>query len=843
MLINSLVTAAACQQNFHYPESNLELQDIQGILKSGYRKLKASSFVLLRIVNTDAAAKYLLEEVIRHIVKAGESKEVKILSDELKFAIHLAFTNTGLQRFLPEQVINAFSRPFTEGMVYNGAGAMIRRNNKTFYERECILGDIGPNSRSSWKWGIGEKTVDCMLMLYAEDESSLKELKAGLFDNLKNKGVEEIVTLTTNTFEIEKEHFGFKDGISQPAIRGFKEALGAKDSLNLIYPGEIILGYKNEYGSYAPTPFINECENSILTHKVPGESTKLDLGKNGSYLVIRQMEQHVERFWRYMYDHSIEKAATKEEAAILLAEKMVGRKLDGTPLSSKNSGKNQNEFDFRDDTLGQGCPFGAHIRRVNPRDQTHAGRSRALSGDISKKHRMLRRGRIYGEPLANNFDVKAMIEKSKNATIEDLENWSGTRGLHFLALVSDINRNFEFVQNAWCNTPTFAELTDETDPIISGTLPFSEGLPHFTTPQKLIRNRYKDVPPFTRVVGGAYFFLPGIKALNYILECRPDRGSKPVYSCPYANTNQHVKEVSDYLQKKRIEKYPTGINERIFHVNSIGWVSGTLKVDSNINVLNRKGLFKNPEDTYEFISRFSTSTSQLDGDESNASQTEKGLYGFAIKIFTGREAPEAVQDLILLTSDIFVPTLPKHQISGVKVVLGNNATRIKMLIKIIKETSATKGFVQTLIEIINFLKARKQSKNILTESYNSATPFLFLDRAVKWHAIPSKKNNKPPQTESAPNHLSKLLEASLSKGPVVFDLYIQPQQNEVEQPIEDSGRKWESDLEKVGELILKEFKEMEDRSVRFCPDNCVKEHTPLGEVNAIRSGVYKQMQK
>jgi deferrochelatase/peroxidase EfeB len=93
------------------------------------------------------------------------------------------------------------------------------------------------------------------------------------------------------------------------------------------------------------------------------------------------------------------------------------------------------------------------------------------------------------------------------------------RGIHFICLVSDISRQFEFVQNVWANTSTFAGLCNEVDPIISPRpTPEQPECHEFTTPQHIVRNRYKNIPEFTTVVGGAYFFMPGISALKYIVK-------------------------------------------------------------------------------------------------------------------------------------------------------------------------------------------------------------------------------------------------------------------------------------------------------------------------------------
>ena len=73
-------------------------------------------------------------------------------------------------------------------------------------------------------------------------------------------------------------------------------------------------------------------------------------------------------------------------------------------------------------------------------------------------------------------------------------------------------RQFEFVQNVWVNDPNFHELGNEHDPMIG----IQDGTFDFTIPKRPIRKKIKGLPAFTTVKGGAYFFLPGIKALEYL---------------------------------------------------------------------------------------------------------------------------------------------------------------------------------------------------------------------------------------------------------------------------------------------------------------------------------------
>ena len=193
---------------------------------------------------------------------------------------------------------------------------------------------------------------------------------------------------------------------------------------------------------------------------------------------------------------------------------MVGRWPGGAPLvlSPKFDDptlQKENNFKFHNlDSNGHACPFGAHIRRANPRDQIFAGRSAQVSEEMVRKHQMLRRGRIYGRPFVENMDPLEMCAQHK----DDLED----RGLHFICIVANIARQFEFVQSVWFFNPVFGNMHGEVDPMFGPRRvepPYNKS---FTCQGKPFNRTYNNLPDFTRMVGGGYFFLPGLKAIDYI---------------------------------------------------------------------------------------------------------------------------------------------------------------------------------------------------------------------------------------------------------------------------------------------------------------------------------------
>ena len=89
-------------------------------------------------------------------------------------------------------------------------------------------------------------------------------------------------------------------------------------------------------------------------------------------------------------------------------------------------------------------------------------------------------------------------------------------GLFFIAINADLDRQFEFVQQRWVGNPRFADLAGENDPIMGGP-----GANAFTVQGPAAGQRTTDIPPFTEMVGGGYFFLPGLTALRFLAKQGP----------------------------------------------------------------------------------------------------------------------------------------------------------------------------------------------------------------------------------------------------------------------------------------------------------------------------------
>ena len=475
--------------------STLELQDIQGIIVRGYSNLDAACFVLLKIQDAIATRRWLGSLVDR--IQNGEDRPSET-------CLNLAFTYDGLKALgLDQPTLDTFSTEFREGM--------------THPYKSRVLGDRGDNAPALWDWGgSNPSAIHLLLMLYATDDAKLMAFYDSLAGAFTDHGVALIRKLDTFTLKDEqggfREHFGFRDAIGQPIVEGLSKT-GLPD--NTIKAGEFILGYPNEYGlvTESPTVSAQRDRQNWLPNGQNGAQAH-DLGRNGSYVVFRQLGQKVQAFWQFLDGVTQQADGTSDpEACVRLASKIVGRWPSGTPLvdapdRDHSDIEDKNEFAYHHaDPHGFKCPLGAHIRRSNPRDSLEPQPGTPKSIAINKTHRLLRRGRTYGKPVADSLKPQDMMNTEE----------TGERGIHFICISANIARQFEFVQQTWLNNPKFNGLYNDTDPLVGDRAPGNvETATHFTEQAQPVRKRVTGLPNFVVVRGGAYFFLPSLRACRYL---------------------------------------------------------------------------------------------------------------------------------------------------------------------------------------------------------------------------------------------------------------------------------------------------------------------------------------
>lgn len=506
--------------------SKIAFDDLQGLLRYGYGKLSESCFLLLNIKDATEAKRWL---ECAPISDALEKKKVPTT------ALQIAFSVEGLREMgVKGSVVKDFSDEFLVGM-----SADERRSNR--------LGDVDLNAPSNWKWGNDAKPVPHVLLLIYAEKGGIDAWRKTVEGDHFTRAFEFLSQLPTLELLNDKnepiEPFGFRDGISQPTIDWDSQQstdLHARDKYsNLLATGEVVLGYPNEYGLYTTRPLIDP-EQDKFAQVLPcaiDEPGLKDFGRNGTYLIIRQLSQDVPGFWRYLDKTTgIDKPAKREK----LAAAMVGRERGGTPLVADTeksipgiSGQ-RNKFTYRQDPVGNKCPIGAHIRRSNPRNgDLPPGVSGFLSRLIkmlgfgqnreeedliasTRFHRILRRARTYGPKLTPEAAIKP------DALVAE-------RGLQFICLAASISRQFEFVQNAWVTSSKFGGVQQQRDPLLGHREPLLSGTStdQFSQPDPAgPAQKICGLPQFITVRGGGYFFMPGLSALEYISTLPANRSDK-----------------------------------------------------------------------------------------------------------------------------------------------------------------------------------------------------------------------------------------------------------------------------------------------------------------------------
>lgn len=471
--------------------ARIDQRDLQGNVLAGYN-FPHGLFVVVRVVDAGAGRAWLGELVgdVTTAVPFGDSKP--------RHTLNVAITHDGLRALgVPETILATFPEAFREGMA----------------ARAWMLGDSGPDSPDYWEVGLRPGEPHVVLTVNASDADALTERR----DQLKRRIVEdpglalvhELVTgiiAKNGAKNMVLEHFGFADGLAQPAIagvakddpsrrvgpharegqgtpvdRGWRNLLpGVRRRWKPLAPGEFVLGYPDETGQRADRP----------AAKLRG---------NGTYMVLRKLRQDVALFHNYMHAA----AGGDSERMELIAAKVVGRWRDGTPVMLEPDKappprppdwEPPTDFRYGSDPKGERCPLGAHVRRANPRD------SLGFKGRLASRHRIIRRGMPYGPPAED-----PMVEDGID------------RGLMFVCYQASIARQFEVIQGAWLADGDALYLGTDRDFLLGGDDPHGKMTIPGERPEFLAPTR-----SFVVNRGGGYFFVPGIAALRAICEGLPE---------------------------------------------------------------------------------------------------------------------------------------------------------------------------------------------------------------------------------------------------------------------------------------------------------------------------------
>lgn len=436
--------------------TELDLADIQSGALHPRPSPYAGTYIVIR-VDDRRAGREVLRRLIPVLTPATDPEHV---AQETWLSAAISFH--GLKALgVPQPSLDTFPVAFQQGMA----------------ARAALLGDSGESAPENWEKPLGTSDVHLGITALSPDKTRLESvLDRAQAAYEKMSGIEVIWRLECYALSTDKEHFGFKDGISHPAVAG-SGVPGSNPREEPFKAGEFFLGYRDEINEYPPMP-----QPEIL-------------GRNGTYVAFRKLHQRVAAFRQFLKSNS-----SKPEEEAFLGAKMMGRWQSGAPLALcpmhddpelGADSKRNNDFMFSDDDpKGLKTPPGSHIRRANPRDASVTG--------VPRLHRMIRRGTSYGPVLPEGVHEDDGVD----------------RGLAFIFVGSRLDRQFEFVQREWLGTSDFFGAGGERDPI-AGPNDATSG---FTIPKQPIRRRLHGLPRFVVTRGGEYFFAPGLRALRWLSE-------------------------------------------------------------------------------------------------------------------------------------------------------------------------------------------------------------------------------------------------------------------------------------------------------------------------------------
>jgi Dyp-type peroxidase family len=477
----------------------MDIDDIQGDVLIGLQK-NAESFVFFKIADCIAFRRSVRLDIISRVTNArlaqrrddgvARYREIGQRTGDPFLGLNLGFTRDGLARLLGR------SRPKLDPSFERGA------------DHAVTIDALHDPERADWLPEFIADRIDGVLLITGPNRQLVTSYRDRLLSFLGGsiKIVYSEIGNTRPGKDRGREHFGFVDGISQPGIRGLTPVSNpirrpdqGRPGQDLVWPGEFVLGY--------PT------QNPKDPRK-PGPIPPLAAAwaRNGSYMVFRRLEQMVPEFHRFVAGQAARLGIYPE----LLASRMVGRWRSGAPLvlapREDNAWlgadeKRNNDFGFAADPLQRVCPYAAHIRKVNPRDDSPEGKAAMLT------RRIIRAGIPFGPE----------VMPGESRTIHK-------RGLMFVCYQASIERQFEWIQAQFANNPGFvagkkrpdsgSPVTPGIDPIIGqasggGPRVMDEPAPNYPAGNR--RTSLEIPEEFVKLTAAAYFFIPSLSALRTVL--------------------------------------------------------------------------------------------------------------------------------------------------------------------------------------------------------------------------------------------------------------------------------------------------------------------------------------
>ncbi len=455
--------------------NQVDWSDVQGEIFQPYL-LDHEAHLLLHFPKADAGKQFIAG--LKDKISRADEWDKKVDS-----RCNLGLTYTGFSALgLSAEELASFPYPFRVGMA----------------ERAQILGDTQASAPEHWDKPYGQREVHAWVMVKGVSATKRDQLADEVATLAEKSAVTVMLRDDADDFtgpgNRTKEHFGFTDGIGQPAVcgapgpsypgQGTPQPDGSWKDLAL---GSFLLGYTDEMGYNPPFP------------------ANPQLRRNGTFMAYRKLAQHVGRFRDYIDANKHLVGGDGD----LLAAKMVGRWRSGAPLelcpdhddpALGEDDERNDDFRYDKDIDGMRVPHLSHIRRANPRDSLPAD-----SAVQPRLHRIIRRKTPYGPYLPEGEPEDDVA-----------------RGIIFRVYNARIASQFEMVQSEWMASGNDAGgLSTDQDPIAGLTDSDDKGPNRLGSTMAIpradgIKTLY-GLPRFVTMKGGEYFFLPGISAIDWIL--------------------------------------------------------------------------------------------------------------------------------------------------------------------------------------------------------------------------------------------------------------------------------------------------------------------------------------
>jgi deferrochelatase/peroxidase EfeB len=461
--------------------------DIQGNILRGYRKPRVRHLIL-EITDRSQARRFLAASVCGRTDSVPQITTEEPWESKPDTTFNIGVTFAGLRALgVAQSSLDTFPTEYKEGMSV----------------RATKLGDVGDSAPDQWPDPFDRpKRIHLIATIYADDIAQLDRIRQRALGGAR--GLNLLGERDGWCFDRDVVHFGYTDNISQPKFAEIHNGAGLSDPQPFAPLGTVLLGYDTNFEG--------------LVWRVP---EPVALGHNGTFNAFRILEQDVPRFEAYLdeaaelllaHPKGEELLPAGAEAAIgkglsrrnalreVVAAHMCGRWRDGTPMALSpdrpDPMASRTNFDYDDPVRfpnGGRCPFGAHVRRTNPRGAKIVQRVANFS------RRLIRRGMPYGPA----YDPHEAATRSAK------------RGLIGNFIGASLGAQFEAMACDWVNVGLQdPRVTGSNDPLIGANAVETGWFDLRLKSGDTIRLR--GLPRFVTTRGGAYTFLPSVTAIRYL---------------------------------------------------------------------------------------------------------------------------------------------------------------------------------------------------------------------------------------------------------------------------------------------------------------------------------------